>query len=116
MLDRLDLDTDQPTEEELAKRFGYEEDFHAGASNILWNYWSSLHESTLVCMCLVEFGLHIKAPPYKKYLNEIFRLVLRALVSLCGNWQTRQNPKRKNFSFPNLFLNFDFKITHGKCF
>lgn len=57
MLDRLDLDTDQPTEEELAKRFGYEEDFHAGASNILWNYWSSLHESTLVCMCLVEFGL-----------------------------------------------------------
>ena len=30
VLDRLDLDTDKPNEEELAKRFGYEEDFYAG--------------------------------------------------------------------------------------
>ena len=31
VLDRLDLDTDKPNEEELAKRFGYEDDFYAGA-------------------------------------------------------------------------------------
>ena len=30
VLDRLDLDTDKPNDEELAKRFGYEEDFYAG--------------------------------------------------------------------------------------
>ena len=61
-------------------------------------------------------ALHIKAPPYKKYLNEIFRLVLRALYNLCGNGQTRQNPKRKNFTSPNFIFNFDFKITHGSAF
>ena len=30
MLDRLDLDTDKPSEEELAKRFGYEDDYYSG--------------------------------------------------------------------------------------
>ena len=30
MLDRLDLDTEKPSEEELAKKFGYEEDFFKG--------------------------------------------------------------------------------------
>jgi potassium voltage-gated channel Shaw-related subfamily C protein 1 len=30
VLDRLDLDTDKPSEEELAKRFGYEEDYYSG--------------------------------------------------------------------------------------
>ena len=30
VLDRLDLDTDKPSEEELAKRFGYEDDFYSG--------------------------------------------------------------------------------------
>ena len=31
MLDRLDLDTEKPSEEELAKKFGYEEDYYKGA-------------------------------------------------------------------------------------
>ena len=30
VLDRLDLDTDKPSEEDLAKKFGYEDDYHAG--------------------------------------------------------------------------------------
>ena len=30
VLDRLDLDTEKPSEEELAKKFGYEEDFFKG--------------------------------------------------------------------------------------
>ena len=35
MLDRLDLDTDKPSEEELAKRFGYEDDYYSG--RLLWD-------------------------------------------------------------------------------
>ena len=30
ILIRLDLDTDKPSEEEVAKRFGYEDDYYAG--------------------------------------------------------------------------------------
>ena len=30
VLDRLDLDTDKPSEEDLAKKFGYEDDYYAG--------------------------------------------------------------------------------------
>ena len=30
MLDRLDLDTEKPSEEDLAKKFGYEEDYYKG--------------------------------------------------------------------------------------
>ena len=30
VLDRLDLDTDKPSDEELAKRFGYEDDYYSG--------------------------------------------------------------------------------------
>jgi potassium voltage-gated channel Shaw-related subfamily C protein len=30
VLDRLDLDTEKPSDEELAKRFGYEEDYYNG--------------------------------------------------------------------------------------
>ena len=33
VLDRLDLDTDKPGEEQLAKRFGFEDDFYAGGQN-----------------------------------------------------------------------------------
>ena len=30
MLDRLDLDTDKPSDEDLAKKFGYEDDYYSG--------------------------------------------------------------------------------------
>ena len=30
VLDRLDLDTDNPSEEDLAKKFGYEEEYYSG--------------------------------------------------------------------------------------
>ena len=35
MLDRLDLDTDKPSDEELAKRFGYEEDYYSGKEVVI---------------------------------------------------------------------------------
>lgn len=31
VLDRLDLDTDKPSDEELAKRFGFEEAYYSGS-------------------------------------------------------------------------------------
>lgn len=34
MLDRLDLDIDQPNDEEVARKFGFEEDFLSG--NLSW--------------------------------------------------------------------------------
>jgi hypothetical protein len=34
VLDRLDLDTDKPSEEELARKFGFEEDYFRG--NLSW--------------------------------------------------------------------------------
>ena len=30
VLDRLDLDTDKPSDEEVAKRFGYEDEYYSG--------------------------------------------------------------------------------------
>ena len=35
MLDRLDLDTDKPSEEDLAKKFGYEDDYYSGRNLVL---------------------------------------------------------------------------------
>ena len=34
MLDRLDLDTDKPSDEELARKFGFEEAYYSG--NLSW--------------------------------------------------------------------------------
>ena len=30
ILDKLDIETDKPTEEEIAKKFGFEESYHSG--------------------------------------------------------------------------------------
>jgi len=32
ILDKLDIETDKPTEEEVAKKFGFEESYHNGRS------------------------------------------------------------------------------------
>ena len=37
VLDRLDLDTEKPSEEELAKKFGYDEQFKKGEFRTLKN-------------------------------------------------------------------------------
>ena len=39
MLDQLDLDTEKPSEEDLAKKFGYEEDYYKGIT-IVCLTWS----------------------------------------------------------------------------
>ncbi len=38
MIDRLDVDTEKPNEEEIAKRFGWEDDYYSG--NLSW--WQRL--------------------------------------------------------------------------
>lgn len=48
VLERLDLDTEKPTEEELARKFGYEEDYNKGTVS-WWQHlkpqlWSLMDE------------------------------------------------------------------------
>ena len=48
VLDRLDLDTDKPSEEEVAKRFGYEDDYYSGEKLLILNNNSfSLYNNNL---------------------------------------------------------------------
>lgn len=48
VLDRLDLDTEKPSEEELARKFGFEEDYYKGSiswwQNIKPQIWSLFDE------------------------------------------------------------------------
>lgn len=48
VLDRLDLDTEKPSEEELARKFGFEEDYFKGSvswwQNIKPQIWSLFDE------------------------------------------------------------------------
>lgn len=53
MLDRLDLDTEKPSEEELAKKFGYEEDYYKGATYVLFI------TSTIITMLVTECGCSV---------------------------------------------------------
>ena len=59
VLDRLDLDTDKPSEEEIARKFGFEEDF---ANNRLskwqhlkpkmWSFFDEPYSSTGAKVCI----------------------------------------------------------------
>lgn len=48
VLDRLDLDTEKPSEEELARKFGFEEDYYKGSiswwQNMKPQIWSLFDE------------------------------------------------------------------------
>lgn len=48
MLDRLDLDTEKPSDEELARKFGFEEDYFKGSvswwQNMKPQIWSLFDE------------------------------------------------------------------------
>ena len=48
MLDRLDLDTDKPSDEEIAKKFGFEDDYNDGTvtwwQNTKHRIWSIFDE------------------------------------------------------------------------
>lgn len=48
VLDRLDLDTEKPTDEELARKFGFEEDYYKGSiswwQNMKPQIWSLFDE------------------------------------------------------------------------
>ena len=53
MLDRLDLDTEKPSDEELAKKFGYEEDYYKGATYVLFI------TSTIITILVTECGCSV---------------------------------------------------------
>ena len=58
VLERLDLDTEKPTAEETAKKFGFEDDFYSG--NISWwqktkpKIWSTFDEPYSSSLAKVE--------------------------------------------------------------
>lgn len=61
VLDRLDLDTDKPSDEELARKFGFEEDYFQGT--LSWwqrmkpQLWSLFDEPYSSNTAKVDFGL-----------------------------------------------------------
>ena len=65
MLDRLDLDTEKPTDEELARKFGFEDDYVSG--NVSWwqkmkpKIWSLFDEpySSTAAKVQVQANHHI---------------------------------------------------------
>ena len=62
-LDRLDLDTDKPTEEEVMKRFGLEERFRSGQlgcwEKIVPRVWALFDEPYSSSAAKVTLGYHI---------------------------------------------------------
>ena len=54
MLDRLDLDTEKPSAEELAKKFGFEDDYYSG--NLSWWQKTKPKHATVELMLLVFLG------------------------------------------------------------
>lgn len=47
MIESLDIDAEQPTEEEIAKKFGWEEDYYAGALIYKVNKYNGITTGTL---------------------------------------------------------------------
>ena len=57
-LDRLDLDNDKPTEEEIARKFGFEEEYHEGrvtwwqrSKHKIWSIFDEPYSSTPAKVC-----------------------------------------------------------------
>lgn len=63
VLDRLDLDTDKPSEEEVARKFGFEDDYFSG--NLSWwqktkpKLWSLFDEPYSSQAAKVSSGVRI---------------------------------------------------------
>ena len=60
MLDRLDLDTDKPSDEELAKRFGFEEAYYNGTLSWwqktkpkIWSLFDEPYSSNSAKVCFI---------------------------------------------------------------
>lgn len=62
VLERLDLDTEKPTEEELARKFGFEEDYYKGSVSWwqlmkpqIWSLFDEPYSSTSAKVSLGSF-------------------------------------------------------------
>lgn len=66
MLDRLDLDTEKPSDEELARKFGFEDSYYKG--NVSWwqnmkpQMWSLFDEPYSSNAAKVIYILFIQSP------------------------------------------------------
>lgn len=64
ILDRLDLDTDKPTEDDIMKKFGWEEEYKSGELNCwqriqpkIWALFDEPYSSTSAKVC-IAFSLN----------------------------------------------------------
>jgi potassium voltage-gated channel Shaw-related subfamily C member 1 len=80
VLDRLDLDTEKPTDEELARKFGYEEAYFKGKVN----WWQNLKPQIW----------SLFDEPYSSNSAKVSDFLWFALIFLC----------EKIKSFPHLFF------------
>ena len=65
MLDRLDLDTEKPSEEEIAKRFGYEDEYMDGrltwwqqTKPRIWSMFDEPYSSNAAKVKSIEIARH----------------------------------------------------------
>nr|CAH7734561.1 unnamed protein product [Callosobruchus chinensis] len=76
VLDRLDLDTEKPSDEEIARKFGFEEDYFKGTLSWwqlmkpkIWSLFDEPYSSTTAKVrnkSTFRQGLHIEQKQYKK--------------------------------------------------
>lgn len=81
VLERLDLDTEKPTEDELARKFGYEEDYNKGTVS-WWQHlkpqlWSLMDEpyssnAAKVIRLYARFNCHFNVSSYEKLSSYTF--------------------------------------------
>lgn len=86
VLDRLDLDTDKPSDEELARKFGYEEAYYSG--NLSWwhktkpKIWSLFDEpyssnSAKVTSSTYNISFSILFPPILDWCTLVVDVYIR---------------------------------------
>jgi potassium voltage-gated channel Shaw-related subfamily C member 1 len=87
VLDRLDLDTDKPSEEELARKFGFEEDYFRG--NLSWwqrtkpSIWSLFDEPYSSTSAKVFYSMFFSLIRLFSYPNKNGRADVVYLYTSC---------------------------------
>lgn len=87
MLDRLDLDTEKPSDEELARKFGFEEDYYKGSvswwQNIkpqIWSLFDEPYSSNAAKVSHIRFQhLFYNHKSFKKFIPEVHSTFLITL-------------------------------------
>lgn len=72
VLERLDLDTETPTEEELARKFGFEEDYYKGSVSWwqtmkpqIWSLFDEPYSSTSAKVSLLDVNFRLVIGGYE---------------------------------------------------